>query len=1548
MNNKHFLRTALSSALACSLILHSALTQADDTEIFFSSPDTSVGVAKPNVLFILDNSGSMNWALNNNNNATGGTKSRLTVLKESFSDILGNTTGINAGIMVLNSRSEYSNSRFMYPVTDIDQTVPSGNQVLANTGGILVSGDDATQSITPLGSAVINAPSLVMGEIGVSNTVAGSASSTLTTTGIFFRKTVSGNDYACRMNSSGLTRNSGSACAGEATRTTYNLNGGQVLFNFSGLDIPAGAAITNAYISMTAANDRSSSRNPSVSVRIESNKVPAALNDNNLIGNRAYLSPDPASITTSGGWSNGNPVQVNITSQLTNLLAVAPSGDPVNGLFARLSVSGSNTYTICTAGSCMPTLVVTYSTTSTTNESRMAALRFQDVAIPQGATITSATISFVPAATSAAGTATFEVQAENVDNAAIFTAGENLQTRTKTLPEDWAAPAWVAAPTPAHVVGPNVTAMVQSLVNRGGWCGNNAMAFYISPKVGNTSTRVAYSIDGAGGLQPILNISYTGGSSGCLNPIVELRVNAEKNDAYQSNGGTVNVAGNTLPMDRAMVGARFEQVRINKNATVLDAQLIVTPSNTIATPSQTSTITIENVDSSSGFISDVSNLSSRSRISGGTCTYSTANGGWTAGQPVSCSSATLISGVQSVFARAGWAPNNALGVFLGHSSDSNLDAVAYEQNPSRSIKLRLKLQNGGLADQGTVTIRDDMIASVNNMFAESGTPIVPTLYDAALYLRDSTSRPTPMTASCQPTHMVLLTDGQANNNTTAAKTGIGGIVGGSCTGDATDDGEQCARTLATYLANNDQLSSLAGDNKITTHTVGFALDASGTTASANIRKFLKDVATNGGGSFNTAENAGELTKAFNKIISEVLATDTTFVSASAPVNTFNRQDNKDELYFSLFRPAATDRWAGNLKRYRMATVNGTAYIVDFDGSPAIDPLTGFFRTSARSWWSTGNDGSAVAAGGAASKLPTPASRNLLTNVTPNSNSLTAINTGNTELTEAKLGATSTAERTLLIEFIRGLENEVERKSVGDPIHATPSLVTYGCNAQDAAGNCTSDVQSAIFGTNEGFVQMFDTNTGVEQFAFMPEDLLPNIKRQLANEPIKSSASETRQYGMDNTVTVWANDANGNGVIRSGGSLESGEFVYAYATMGRGGRNLYALNISNPTSPQLLWTIKGGSTTGFSRLGQTWSAPVRTKMKIGTVDTDVLVFGGGYDPDQDNADVRTADDQGNDLYVVNARTGALIWSASGAGISGMNYSIPSGVSVISLQSDGNGNTVSDPQGRAGQIFVGDMGGQVWRFHVHNGLSGNSLITGGIFASIAGSTPASARRFYHEPEVALSSVKNQLSLTVNIGSGYRGHPLDTQIDDRFYSFRTDNLSTTGGILTEATMYDATNLTTATEEQTREVLEADGWYIRLPRDGEKVLSRALVVNGQLLYNTYEPKSANDACKAAFGVTRAYRVSLLNSAAINETREVVITGSSLPANPQVYCKGNSCWAYNDPSQLIPGDGSSSGGDDDECAASANPEKCRCDKDPYCEWMPSTPRTYWIDEKAE
>src|SRR5690606_35036591 len=141
--------------------------------------------------------------------------------------------------------------------------------------------------------------------------------------------------------------------------------------------------------------------------------------------------------------------------------------------------------------------------------------------------------------------------------------------------------------TPEPVTGPDVTAQVQEVVNLSSWCGNNSMAFHITPTAGSGS-RSAHSFDGAGGLQPILTLSYTGGDEGCYNPIIEARVTTNANDGYQNASGSVSLNDSSLPLSSNQLGIRFENLPIARGATVMGAEVILTPSNTVALPNQTS------------------------------------------------------------------------------------------------------------------------------------------------------------------------------------------------------------------------------------------------------------------------------------------------------------------------------------------------------------------------------------------------------------------------------------------------------------------------------------------------------------------------------------------------------------------------------------------------------------------------------------------------------------------------------------------------------------------------------------------------------------------------------------------------------------------------------------------------------------------------------------------------------------------------------------------------------------------------------------------------
>lgn len=366
----------------------------------------------------------------------------------------------------------------------------------------------------------------------------------------------------------------------------------------------------------------------------------------------------------------------------------------------------------------------------------------------------------------------------------------------------------------------------------------------------------------------------------------------------------------------------------------------------------------------------------------------------------------------------------------------------------------------------------------------------------------------------------------------------------------------------------------------------------------------------------------------------------------------------------------------------------------------------------------------------------------------------------------------------------------------------------------------------------------------------------------------------KPYGLDGQMTTWIDDKDHDNII------ESGDTAYLYSGMRRGGRNYIALNVSDKANPKYMWTIEGGS-GDFTELGQTWSKPTLTRMWLAGQSRTVLIFGGGYDVNQDDVAVRTADTMGRGLFVVDAATGALLWRAgidldASKTFADMKYSMPADPALLDHDDDGHTD----------QIYIGDMGGQVWRFDIDaEATSVSNSISGGVIAELAGSGEQNNRRIYSRIDAVLVSLEGTHYLYLSVGTGYRAHPLDEKIEDRFYVLRQREFNGTPdgyGYLdasqgnptfrpiTEAELFDTTdNLilegSAEQQQQANDALDSlQGWYLELAEPGEKSLSPSLTVDYQVLFTTYIPTEPLHACSASVGQARFYALNLLNGAPV------------------------------------------------------------------------------------
>src|SRR5437016_12177342 len=242
---------------------------------------------------------------------------------------------------------------------------------------------------------------------------------------------------------------------------------------------------------------------------------------------------------------------------------------------------------------------------------------------------------------------------------------------------------------------------------------------------------------------------------------------------------------------------------------------------------------------------------------------------------------------------------------------------------------------------------------------------------------------------------------------------------------------KCMTALAKYMFNTDLSSSMAGQQNVQLYTIGFGDDPGLAVGSS----WLAKAATAGGGQFYQTGDLNGLQTALTNIVSNILKTSTTFTAPTVSVNAFNRTQTLNDLYVSVFQPGLTYHWPGNVKKYGVQ--NGV--IVDQNTVAAVEPTTGFFKSSAQSFWSGSADGSTVTAGGAASQMPdwNPAnagSRKLYTYIGTNSpaspvnltsSSSYAVTTTNPLITNAILGVATTTSHDNTINYARRQDLEDE-------------------------------------------------------------------------------------------------------------------------------------------------------------------------------------------------------------------------------------------------------------------------------------------------------------------------------------------------------------------------------------------------------------------------------------------------------------------------------------------------------------------------------------------
>ena len=688
----------------------------------------------------------------------------------------------------------------------------------------------------------------------------------------------------------------------------------------------------------------------------------------------------------------------------------------------------------------------------------------------------------------------------------------------------------------------------------------------------------------------------------------------------------------------------------------------------------------------------------------------------------------------------------------------------------------------------------------------------------------------PIANECQVNAIVLISDGRpTTRNDNASLDVMAGMPASNCEdlsstifSGITNNAEtgNCGPEIVKRLATTPQVSSVP-ESFVQTYTVGFDIADAG-------KDYLQRLADEGDGKFFNAAKPEDLTAALDEIIFDVLGGSESFVELALDTNKANfSHDNR--TYFSLFEPSASQHWQGNLKGYYLNS-SGLKDLNDLNATATSADGILRFADTAQSFWSDAVDGNEITSGGANEQL-VGATRNIYTytetsipstGVDLSSSNDYKLESGNAKVTDILLGLPSGSPlRDQYADWIHAAP-------MGAPLHSKAVSIDYP--TQRVVYIMTNQgLLHAIDATKPNAADPDDTTGGEEVFAFMPRRLLSNVSRMIADDP-----ADGHIYGLDGQITPWHDDTNNDGIVNNG------EEVLLIFGMRRGGDSYYAMDVTDPADPTLMWEINSGQ-TDFAKMGESWSRMSLITVNKNGTDTDVLAFGGGYDAATLDPETSPKESKGAAIYMVD-RDGSLVWHVDKDDDADLKYAIPSDLTIIDTDADG----VAD------RIYVGDFGGQVWRIDFDD-ITNTPAVT--LFADL---DDGDHQPFFYPPSVAFNQAIPANFLSISLGSGNRTNPLlDNQINN-FYMIRdldTDKGAPTGTFtkIRSSNLYDATNnnigsLDATTSQTARDALAAaDGWKVALDT-GEKSLSSVVTFEGKVLATTFQVDTVASADPCAF----------------------------------------------------------------------------------------------------
>ncbi|MBW2235134.1 MAG: hypothetical protein JRG85_06990 [Deltaproteobacteria bacterium] len=479
----------------------------------------------------------------------------------------------------------------------------------------------------------------------------------------------------------------------------------------------------------------------------------------------------------------------------------------------------------------------------------------------------------------------------------------------------------------------------------------------------------------------------------------------------------------------------------------------------------------------------------------------------------------------------------------------------------------------------------------------------------------------------------------------------------------------------------------------------------------------------------------------------------------------------------------------------------------------------------------------------------------------------------------------------------------------------PSYVAFATNVTNRRRQ-----RMLIAGANDGFLHGFDAGTynttlqeytrgfGTEVFGFMPwwaRTQFKNFPTDIGNRDyyfVDGSPAVSDAWLYPSTTAAPLSDP-----LQKASDGSEWKTVLV-SGMRQGGPVYFALDVTNPSVtsgpnayPIYMWEFPvEGSDVGFEGsgskysfleyMGEGWSDPVIAKVKVTTTSGPpgqvyerwVAVVASGYstkgDPNHIDYDATHDEDtsrEGRAIVMLDLKTGKVLAAqfyhhdatdsdlgTSEGGVEEMRYALASTPAVID----------SDFDGFADLIYVGDLGGNVWKWVIRDpgvdtinptvdDTKFQSNWTFGKFFQ-APSATIGATTYYKSFFFPPTLVYYGSQLWVTIGSGERANPswpgadaLDDSENNRLYVFKDPNRyglpnsDLDGDSIVDPVVFES-HLADLTSTEGCASLSTLGYYL-LAREGEKFVTNIELIANLAFTGSFTPSGSGDPCEAGGSAT-------------------------------------------------------------------------------------------------